>query len=110
MSTFNKDMTIGEVLEANPEAQIVLMGFGMSCCGCPHSQAETLEEAAAVHGIELEMLLEQLNELEECGCDCGCCHGEECFCGDDCDCGEDCDCDDCCEDDECNCGCEHDSK
>jgi len=59
---FTKDTTLGEVLGAKPKSQAVLMGFGMHCFGCPMTQMETLEEAAQVHGIDLEMLLEKLNE------------------------------------------------
>jgi len=38
------------------------MSFGMGCIGCPSSQAETLEEASLVHGINLEKMLEALNQ------------------------------------------------
>ncbi len=58
----NKDMTIGEVIRVKPEAAEVLMSFGMGCVGCPSAQAETLEEAATVHGLDLEKLLEALNK------------------------------------------------
>ena len=34
----------------------------MGCVGCPSAQAETIEEAAYVHGIKLEELLEALNK------------------------------------------------
>lgn len=56
-----KDMTIGEVLQINRGLAPVLMAGGMHCVGCPSSQAETLEEAAMVHGIETELLLARLN-------------------------------------------------
>jgi hybrid cluster-associated redox disulfide protein len=56
-----KDMTIGEVLQINQGLAPVLMAGGMHCIGCPSSQMETLEEAAAVHGIETELLLARLN-------------------------------------------------
>jgi len=56
-----KDMTIGEVVRQNPESVTVLMGFGMGCVGCPSAQAETLEEAAMVHGLNLEELMTALN-------------------------------------------------
>ncbi len=62
---FHKDMTIGEVLEINPLARGIFMGFGMHCFGCPVSQMETLEEASGVHGVELNFLLQKLNELNE---------------------------------------------
>lgn len=56
-----KEMTIGEVIKANNNKAEVLLQFGMGCVGCPSAQAETVEEAARVHGIELEKLLEALN-------------------------------------------------
>lgn len=63
MSKFNKDMTIGEVLRIDMNAASVLMEIGMHCLGCPASQGETLEEAAMVHGIPIEKLMEMLDEL-----------------------------------------------
>ena len=63
MSKFNKDMTIGEVLRIDMNAASVLMEIGMHCLGCPASQGETLEEAAMVHGIRIENLMEMLDEL-----------------------------------------------
>jgi hybrid cluster-associated redox disulfide protein len=56
-----KDMTIGEVVRQFPDSVAVLMGFGMGCVGCPSAQAETLEEAAAVHGLNLDELMAKLN-------------------------------------------------
>ena len=47
-----KEMTIGEVIKANSNKAEVLLQFGMGCVGCPSAQAETIEEAARVHGIE----------------------------------------------------------
>lgn len=58
---FNKDTKIGELLEVVPEKAEILMEAGMHCLGCPASQAETLEEACEVHGIDVEELLEKLN-------------------------------------------------
>ena len=57
-----KEMTIGEVIKANVKKADVLMQFGMGCVGCPSAQAETVEEAANVHGIELSELLNALNK------------------------------------------------
>ena len=57
----NKDMTIGELLEKAPEKVDILLSVGMHCLGCPASQAETLEEACMVHGIDVEEVLEKLN-------------------------------------------------
>ena len=59
--TITKDMTIGEILEINSGLGPVLMAEGMYCTGCPASQMESLEEAAMVHGIDLDLLLTRLN-------------------------------------------------
>ncbi len=56
-----KDMTIGEILDINPDLASVLMAGGMHCIGCPASLMESLEEAAMVHGIEADDILFQLN-------------------------------------------------
>ena len=59
---FDKDITIGELLEKAPEKAEILMAAGMHCLGCPASQAETLEEACDVHGIDVDELLEKIND------------------------------------------------
>ena len=43
----------------------VLMAMGMHCLGCALSHGETIEEAAAVHGIDLDKMLEALNEAAQ---------------------------------------------
>lgn len=63
MAEFNKDMTIGEMLRTNPAVAPILMNAGMHCIGCPSAQGETLEEAAMVHGMDVDALLEELNQL-----------------------------------------------
>jgi hydroxylamine reductase len=55
-------MKIGELLEKSPEKAEILLNAGMHCLGCPASQMETLEEACAVHGIDVEELLANLNK------------------------------------------------
>lgn len=60
MAQITKDMTIGEILRSNPDVAPVLMGAGMHCLGCPSAQGESLEEAAMVHGIDIDALMEQI--------------------------------------------------
>ena len=57
-----KDMTIGAVVSADSSKAEGLMSFGMGCVGCPSAQAETIAEAATVHGLNLDDLLESLNK------------------------------------------------
>ena len=59
---FNKDTKIRELLEVVPEKAEILMEAGMHCLGCPASQAETLEEACEVHGIDVEELVKKINQ------------------------------------------------
>ncbi len=59
----NKTTQIGEVLRLNPNVKDVLLGFGLHCLGCPMSQMESLEEACAVHGVDVNLVVEKINEF-----------------------------------------------
>ena len=61
MAKVTKDMTIGEIVTTTPEVAPLLMEVGMHCLGCPSAQAETLAEAAMVHGIDADVLEEKIN-------------------------------------------------
>ncbi len=63
MNIVTKDMTIGELLSLNQSIAPILQRSGMHCIGCPSSQNETLEEAAAVHGLDADILTAQLNDF-----------------------------------------------
>lgn len=58
----DKNTKIGELLQMAPEKADILLNAGMHCLGCPASQAETLEEACSVHGIDVEELVKELNK------------------------------------------------
>ena len=61
METFTKNTTIGELLSVYPECAPILMEIGMHCLGSPSAQMETLAEAARVHGIDADLLVEKIN-------------------------------------------------
>ena len=63
MAEITKDMTIGEILRTNPDIAPVLMDAGMHCLGCPSAQGESLEEAAMVHGLDIDALMAKIAEL-----------------------------------------------
>ena len=63
MASVTKDMTIGELLQKDANIAPVLMRAGMHCLGCPSAQAETLEEAAMVHGLDADLLVSQINDF-----------------------------------------------
>ncbi|MBR3804731.1 MAG: DUF1858 domain-containing protein [Clostridia bacterium] len=57
-----KDTLIMEAVELNENAPEILLSYGMHCLGCAIAHGETIAEAAMVHGIDLEELLEKLNK------------------------------------------------
>ena len=63
MAKVTKDMTIGEILRTNPDVAPVLFEAGMHCLGCPSAQAESLEEAAMVHGMDINELMSKIEVL-----------------------------------------------
>ncbi len=62
MTGVKKDMTIMQIMQEVPDAIPVLLSAGMHCIGCPASQGETLEEAAMVHGIDIDDLMHYIEE------------------------------------------------
>ncbi|MBR5230652.1 MAG: DUF1858 domain-containing protein [Clostridia bacterium] len=56
-----KNMIIREVLMMDPGTARIMMEFGMHCLGCPHATAESLEDACAAHGANVDELVHQLN-------------------------------------------------
>ena len=65
MAEFSKDTKIGELIDQFPESAPILMEIGMHCLGCPASQGETVEEAAMVHGIDADDLVNQMNAIKD---------------------------------------------
>ena len=63
MTEVTKDTIIGDILDACPDAAPLFLEIGMHCLGCPSSQMETIEQAAMVHGIEPDALVDQINEF-----------------------------------------------
>ena len=59
-----KEMIIGEIVEKGEKYVEVLLNAGMHCLGCPAARGESLEEACAVHGIDVDALVEELNAIE----------------------------------------------
>lgn len=61
--TIDKTMLIGQLIQMDELIPQMLMGAGMHCLGCPASQAESLEEACMVHGIDCDDLVSKMNEI-----------------------------------------------
>lgn len=63
MEGITKDMTIGQIIVKNPNIAPILMEAGMHCLGCPSAQGESLEEAAMVHGLDIDDLMSKIQAL-----------------------------------------------
>ena len=59
----SKDMTNKEALQVDSRSAEIILSHGMHCIGCPTASAESIEEAAIAHGIDVDALLDQLNAL-----------------------------------------------
>lgn len=57
----NKHMTIEQVLRTDMGTAEIFMESGMHCLGCVMASGEDLEQACAVHGIDVDGLVEKLN-------------------------------------------------
>ena len=58
-----KETVIGEIVQKGDKYIEILINAGMHCLGCPASAGETLEEACAVHGIDVDSVVEELNKI-----------------------------------------------
>lgn len=58
-----KDMIIDDVIKMDESLGDVFMGFGMHCIFCHLGMEETIEEAASVHYVDVDFLVEKLNEV-----------------------------------------------
>ena len=68
MARVNKSTMIGELLQIDQNVAPILLNIGMHCLGCPSSQMETIEQAAMVHGIDPDMLVDEINNFLEAQC------------------------------------------
>lgn len=62
MAQISKDTLIGEMLKMDVNIAAILMRAGMHCVGCPSAQMESLAEAAMVHGMDADLLVQQIND------------------------------------------------
>ena len=60
-TTVTKETLIGELLQIDANIAPILLNIGMHCLGCPSSQMESIGEAAMVHGIDPNTLVDEIN-------------------------------------------------
>lgn len=62
MKEITKDMLIGNILDEDRGTAAFFFEMGMHCLGCPASRGESVEEACAVHGVDVDELVEKINK------------------------------------------------
>jgi len=63
MSQITKDTIIADILKIAPDSAPLFRSVGMNCLGCAMASGETLGEACAGHGVNVDELLEKLSEF-----------------------------------------------
>lgn len=61
--TITKHTRISDVIKICPSAPEVFSRHGMGCFACMASSAETVEEGAQMHGVDVQVILADLNAL-----------------------------------------------
>ncbi len=62
MAKVSKDMIIHDMIQIDNDIIPILLQAGMHCVGCPSAQGESLEEAAMVHGLDADALVDYINK------------------------------------------------
>lgn len=57
-----KDMSITRIIQQYPETRAVFARYNLGCLGCLAASGESLEQGLAVHGLNVEKVLKDLNE------------------------------------------------
>lgn len=62
---FTLDMKLKDIMSANPKTAEAMQEMGLHCLGCPFSVNETLANAAQMHHLDANALLEKVNAVEQ---------------------------------------------
>jgi hybrid cluster-associated redox disulfide protein len=61
--TITADMRIGETLQKYPQTLNVFLSHGLMCVGCAVARFENIRQGAEAHGINVEALINDLNQV-----------------------------------------------
>ena len=65
MAKVTKDMGLLEIVQEHPESLEVFAKYGLGCIGCAAARFENLEAGARVHGIDPDVMVDEINALIE---------------------------------------------
>jgi len=57
------DMIIADVLKLDRGTIPIFLNNGLHCLGCPSASGESIEDACAIHGLDANNLVKELNEF-----------------------------------------------
>jgi len=63
MGKITKEMKIEEIIQKYPKTTEVFIKNGFHCIGCAAAGFENIEDGAKAHGIAVDGLIEELNEV-----------------------------------------------
>ncbi len=58
-----KSSSINDVLRSYPESVKIFEKYNMGCMGCMGSTAETIENGAKMHGLDFDVIVNEINKL-----------------------------------------------
>lgn len=58
-----KETLIGDILEHDINTARFFFEIGMHCLGCPASRGESIADACAVHGTDVDELIKKINDF-----------------------------------------------
>ena len=61
MAKVTKDTIILDALKLDPGTAQFFLEIGMHCLGCPSASGESIAQAAAVHGVDADALIDKIN-------------------------------------------------
>ena len=65
MAKVTSDMIIADVLRMDRGTVPIFLNNGLHCLGCPSASAETIADACAIHGLDVDKLVKELNDFFE---------------------------------------------
>ena len=63
MTKVTKEMSIIDVVQEHPESLEVFAKYGLGCIGCAAARFENLEAGAKVHGVDPQVMVDEINAL-----------------------------------------------
>lgn len=60
-----KEMGLIDIVQNHPEALEVFVKYGLGCIGCAAARFENLEAGAKVHGVDPDVMVDEINALIE---------------------------------------------